>query len=53
MRSYQTSQEYVELMRRTGMVPASSMLPDAQAAFLKAELDRWGAAIKASWAKFE
>ena len=53
MRSYQVTQDYVELMRRTGMVPASTMLPASQAAFLKTELDRWGVAIKASGAKFD
>ena len=53
MRGYLATQDYVELMRRTGMAPATPMPPASQAAFLKTEFDRWGAAIKASGAKFD
>jgi tripartite-type tricarboxylate transporter receptor subunit TctC len=53
IRSYQTTQDYLDLMRHTGMVPVTPMLPDTQANFLKTEFDRWGAAIKASGATFD
>lgn len=53
MRNYTASQDYIELMHRTGMVAATPMLPEIRASFLKTEFDRWGTAIKASGAKFE
>ena len=53
IRNYQSSREYLDLMNTTGMVPSKPMSQEELSGFLKAEFQRWGAAIKASGAKFE
>jgi tripartite-type tricarboxylate transporter receptor subunit TctC len=53
MRRFQATQEYRDLMLKTGMEPLAPIPPEKMADFVKGDLGRWARAVKISGAKVD